>query len=782
MLSSDKGYQTPAKSIVDLVDVPPVPAVSMSPDRKTLLLLERKGLPAIEDIASEELRLAGLRIDPTTCSPSRSGYFTKIIVKNGNKEALIEGLPQSSKIRHVSWSPDSSKLAFTLTTNEGLELWFADVRLKKAQRLTGPVVNAALGGKPCQWLPESQSILLKTRVDTATFPEKPKVPTGPQIQENDGKTSAVRTYQDLLKNAYDELLFEFYATSQYHEVSLDGKKKAIGDKAMFRVCSPSPDGQYFLVFTIQKPFSYIVPYHQFPASVVIWDRNGNEVQKIADIPVADDIPKGFGAVRKGPRSFYWRADHVATLYWAEALDEGDPKKEVEWRDQIFFWQAPFHKQPEKSIATKLRFGGLTWGDKELALVEEWQWKNRLIVTSTFSPDFPERGIKTVFKRSWEDRYNDPGRFQTIRNELGRYALLTTPDKINLFLIGDGDSPEGKRPFVHKFNLQTGETIPLWRSEAPYFETPIDILGIEPLKVVTRRESKTEPPNYFIRDLEKNLLEPITDFRHPYEHLKDINREIIQYKREDGVDLQGKLYLPVGYNPVKSGPIPILLWAYPREFKSSDAAGQMTDSPYQFTRLLSLSPLMLLTRGYGVLHSFSMPVIGEGDEEPNERFVQQIAANASAAIEKLVDMGVGHRDKMAIGGHSYGAFMAANLLAHTDLFAAGIARSGAYNRTLTPFGFQSEERTYWEAKETYMEMSPFSFADKIKTPLLLIHGEADNNSGTYPLQSERFYNALKGHGAEVRLVMLPHESHGYQARESILHVFWEMERWLERYLK
>lgn len=127
-------------------------------------------------------------------------------------------------------------------------------------------------------------------------------------------------------------------------------------------------------------------------------------------------------------------------------------------------------------------------------------------------------------------------------------------------------------------------------------------------------------------------------------------------------------------------------------------------------------------------------------------------------------------------------MTANLLAHSDLFRAGIARSGAYNRTLTPFGFQSERRTFWEAPEMYAKVSPFWYADKIKEPILLIHGEADNNQGTFPIQSERMFAAIRGNGGTARLVMLPLEAHGYAAKESTEHTLFEMVQWFDKWVK
>jgi dipeptidyl aminopeptidase/acylaminoacyl peptidase len=222
-----------------------------------------------------------------------------------------------------------------------------------------------------------------------------------------------------------------------------------------------------------------------------------------------------------------------------------------------------------------------------------------------------------------------------------------------------------------------------------------------------------------------------------------------------------------------------LWAYPYEFTDVDTASQVTGSTERYTTLVG--HMLFLMHGYAVLENAAMPIIGDPDTV-NNTYVQQLVMDAKAAVDKAVELGVVDRYKIGVGGHSYGAFMTANLLAHTDFFHAGMAESGAYNRTLTPFGFQSEQRTFWEAPEVYTTMSPFWNANKIKMPLLMIHGEADDNTGTFPIQSERLYAAIRGNGGTVRLVMLPDEAHGYRGQETIEHVLWEEMTWFDKYLK
>ncbi len=777
------GYQTPPSAIADLANAPQTPLVSVNNQGDWMLILERPGYPTIEELAQPELKLAGIRINPQVNGTSRTFYFTHLKIKRlqEKQEYPITGLPEGARIENVSWSPNGQSIAFTLTETEGIALWIAHLNDRQAQKITSAIINDAMPGLPYNWLSDSKTIIFKAiNENRGKVPEKSLVPAGPVIQESTGKKSPARTYQDLLENTYDEALFEYYCTSQLVSVNLaTQEQQQFGVAGIIDEVSPSPDGNYILVTTIHQPYSYFVPYQRFPMRAEIWNRKGRLIQTVADLPLADTISVSFGAVREGPREFSWRADQPATLYWVEAQDGGDPNRAAETRDQLFYIQAPFEGKKQESIRFSLRLSGVLWGHADLAITYEWWWNNRKLITSAFHPEKGDK--KILFDRSFEDRYNNPGTFETQANVFGRRVLLTDKNHQMLYLKGDGASPEGNRPFVDELNLSTLETKRLWQSEAPYYESPIQVLDIEKQHILTRRESKAEPPNYYVRDLSANELIPLTSFPHPYPELKGVEKQVVRYQRKDGVALQGNLYVPRGF---KEGdpPLPALLWAYPNEFKSADAASQVAGSPYEFIRIGWPSPLFWVTRGYAVLDNPSMPIVAADDREPNDTFTEQLVSNAAAAIDKLAELGVADRNRIAVGGHSYGAFMTANLLAHSDLFAAGIARSGAYNRTLTPFGFQAEERTLWEAPEVYQAMSPFMHADKIKVPILFIHGEADNNAGTFPLQSQRFYQAIKGLGGITRLVMLPHESHGYQAKESILHMLWEMDQWLEKYVK
>lgn len=781
-IQAQDGYQKPPEVIAKLIEAPSTPSVSIDSKGEWMLLMERPGYPSIEEVSSPELRIGGTRINPRTNGRSRSSHMTGLEMQNiktGDK-FRFNGMPATPKIGNVSWSNDEQKIAFTNTVSNGIELWVVDVASKQAMKLTEAIVNNAYV-KAFDWMPDNQTLLVSTvPAGRGAAPEKPAAPKGPVIQETAGAEAASRTYQDLLKNSYDETLFEYYTTVQLMKVSVNGQATKFGEEGIIKNYNASPDGNYILVQNIQKPFSYLVPASRFPFNYEIWDANGGLVDVLAEIDLDEVRPKGFDATRLGKRSVEWRADVPATLVWAEAKDGGDPALETDERDAVYMLDAPFNGQPELLTTTSLRYGYIDWGDEERAILNERWWAKRLDKRTLIDPSAPGSEGKVIIDRSTSDRYSDPGRPMTVKNEYGYYVLKF--DKDNVFMSSVGGSPEGDRPYLGKFNLKNGKTEILFRSEAPYYERPVDIIDKKANTIITIRESETDAPNYFMRDLKKGTMEAITNFEHPQPEMMAVNKEIIKYQRADGVDLTAVLYTPEGYDKTKDGPLPVLMWAYPREYKSKANAAQVRGTPYSFTRVSSGSPLFWVLRGYAVMANTEMPIIGEGDKQPNDSFREQLVMNAEAAIDAVVELGVGDRNRIGVGGHSYGAFMTANLLAHSDLFAAGIARSGAYNRTLTPFGFQREERTYWEAPELYNYMSPFMHADKVNEPLLLIHGEADNNSGTFPIQSIRFYNAVKGHGGTARLVMLPDESHGYRAKESILHMLWEMDNWLEEHVK
>lgn len=781
--AQDQGYQLPPKEIADLVLAKPTPGVTVNSRGEWMLLKETDGYPSVEELARPELRIAGFRINPNNFSPSRQSFVSNLVLKHlpSGKTYKIAGLPASLKADNIVWNPGENKIAFTHTTASQVDLYVLDVATQQAAKINKQPLNVILGAG-FLWV-DDHTLLYKTIVQpAAAAPPKPLMPKGPAVQENLGKAAPSRTYQDLIRSPYDEQLFEFYATAQLVK-NVNGVETNIGKPAIYHSISVSPDKQYLLVRTLHKPFSYLVRATGFPSVVSIWDGKGQVVKVLAELPSTETSPSGFDNVQNVPRSFDWRDDEPATITWCEPLDSGVIRKKTEYHDAVYALSAPFTGSPRLLFKTTMRFRNVQWGNASLALVSEGLSGKQLSRVHRFDPSTGK--LELLWERNTTDAYNNPGNPVTIKNKYGRNVVFTTQNNTRLLMNNTtGSSPKGDLPFLAGFDLKTKQTEILWRCAEGSFEVIADVMDPEQLVLLTRRESQTEVPNYFIKNLKLRVADrQITSFTHPYPQLEGITKEKIFYKREDGVDLTGILYLPKGYQPGKDQPLPVLIWAYPREFNSASDAAQVRGSQHRFTTISYGSPVFWVTQGYAVLDNAEMPVVAAAaDKKPNDNFVDQLRMNAEAAINKLADMKVGDRNRVAIGGHSYGAFMTANLLAHTKLFKAGIARSGAYNRSLTPFGFQNEARTYWEAPELYFAMSPFSYAHQIKTPLLLIHGEMDDNPGTFPVQSERMFNAVKGHGGTVRFVSLPYEAHGYRGKENVLHMLYEQHAWLEKYVK
>lgn len=778
-------YQQPPKEILELVDVERAPSVLMDSKKQVLVYAYSPMYKSIEEVSEKEMKLAGQRINPITNWVSGARYFTKLDIQlgRGGKLVTVSGFPSSARLVNVTWSPDDQFIACGNIVSTGVELWVVDVKTQTAKKLTDPRLNGNLGSA-FTWMNDSKGLLVHM------LPSKPNytdvslaVPSGPAVQVSDGSKGQNRTYPDLLKGKIDEDNFQLMATAELVNVDLSGKQTKWKNADMYVRESFSPDGKYVLITTLTKPFSYVVPWNRFAQKTEVYDLSGKLVQTIETKPVIDNLPKGFMAVESYKRSISWRADEPATLTYVVALDGGDPEKKVDFRDEVFQWKAPFSADLQTSLVkTPQRFGGISWGRADVCIVYDSWYNTRNEKTYLFNPSQPQTGLKVLFDRNSQDEYSNPGNFETVKNQYGRYVLQL--DGMVAYLIGDGYTEKGQFPFVNAFNLSTKQTKTIYKSAlTTKMETIVSIIDLKKKELLVRIESPTEYPNYYVRVAgAKSAPIALTQFKNPFAALNGITKKVINYKRPDGVDLTATLYLPAGYDEGRKEKLPMVMWAYPQEFKDKNSASQNTKNPNEFIYPNYGSPIYWVTRGYVVLDDAAFPIVGEGTAEPNDTFMEQLVANAKAAIDAVDNLGYIDRKRVAVGGHSYGAFMTANLLTHSDLFAAGIARSGAYNRTLTPFGFQGEERNYWEAKETYNEMSPFNYVDKMKTPLLLVHGENDNNPGTFPIQSERYFQALKGYGAPVRYVVLPKESHGYAAKESILHLLWEQDQWLEKYVK
>ncbi len=782
---TEVAYQKPPKEILELADVELPPQTRVDPANQFLVMLKQPTFKSLGELAQTELRLAGLRINPKNHDSARPFYSLGLAIQDlaTGRPVAVTGLPDPIHIEYVEFSPKGKCLALVEAQSEGLALWVVELSTGRATRVTPGTLSASMGF-PYIWAPDKTSLYCRVRVNLGAVPESTELPSGPIVQESTGRKAPGRTYQDLLKNSSDEARFDHVARAEVRRFRLDGSSEVVLRPGILKGIRLSPDGNWLLVEEIDRPYSYLFPYSRFPYRAYVTDRNGKMAVELVKKPLLDSIPINNDAVEPGRRDFGWREDVPATIVFAEAQDGGDPAKDAAVRDHVYQLEAPFAAPPRLLCATTNRFAGVVWGDAGLAMVSDFWWKNRNIKMYQVDPNAQTHAPKAVFDYSSEDLYHLPGGFVTAPNAWGRETLLFSKDHRGLLLAGEGYSPEGNRPFLDEFDLATGKTTRLWRADGvSTYESILRVLDAEKKRLLTIVQGPSQYPNIHIRDLTTQAApRPITAFPNPFRSFEGVTKRKIHYRREDGVDLSADLYLPKGYEPGRDGRLPLLMEAYPTEFKDAKAAGMVNSSPHRFVYLYWGSPVFWAVRGYAVLEGAQFPIVGQGKEEPNDTYIEQLVADARAAIKAVDEMGVVDPKRAAVMGHSYGAFMVANLLAHSDLFAAGIARSGAYNRSLTPFGFQSEERTYWEAQPVYLRMSPFNYADKIKAWLLLIHGEADNNPGTFTLQSERLFQAVKGLGGNTRLVLLPFESHGYQARENILHLLWEEDAWLETHVK
>jgi dipeptidyl aminopeptidase/acylaminoacyl peptidase len=771
-------YKTPPKVMADILLAAPTPGTSINDAGTLMLLSDRSSYPTIEDLAQPELRLAGLRINPNNFGQSRISYTTNYRLQNLQTKKItpVKGLPPNLKAVGTSWNNNQTKIAFAHYSTTAIDIYVIDVATAMARKVNKQPANFVMGNQ-LGW-ENNNTLYYATTLQPATkAPAKPTAPTGPVVQENIGKTAASRTYQDLIKNNFDEQLFAFYATAQMVRNS-NGIETKIGKSGIYGSFDFSPDGNYIYISQYQAPFSYLVPVNGFAAQHTIADKTGKQIKLLANNPSAETAPIGYDNVQYLPDNYQWHANEPATLLFSLPLDSGIYKNKTDYHDAVYKLTAPFTDAPKEILKTTLRYGGITFGNENINLVSEYTQAKQIL--KTFLWNEKDNSYTLMSERSANDAYSNPGSPVMHKNKYGNSVINFIDNGQAMLLSGQGASAKGDLPFLNKYKFAEKTTETLWRCEAPYYETVVKVLDADNVTFVTSRQSQTDAPNLFIR--QKGTSTKITDFTDPQPAMRKVKKEKIFYKRNDGVDLTATVYYPENFNPGTDKPLPIVMWAYPREFKSNADAAQVRGSQYNFTTVSWASPAFFAANGYCVMDNTEFPIVGEGDKEPNDNFIEQLVANAQAALLKIHELKIGDTSRAAVGGHSYGAFMTANLLAHSRLFKAGIARSGAYNRTLTPFGFQAEQRTYWQAPDVYNKMSPFSHANKIKDALLLIHGEADNNPGTFPIQSERLYNAVKGHGGTVRYVQLPYESHSYAAKENLLHMLWEMDNWLTKFLK
>ena len=767
-------YQQPPEAIRAVLDAKPLPARFIDPTATTLAIGEFRRYPSIEQLSRPFLRLAGLRIDASANGPQRVAHINRLTLRALAEPSAPEravALPAEGDFRGFGFSPDGRRFTLLRTTASSTELWVGDVATARVAQVVGVALQDIDNGG-IDWL-DAQTIVARTIPPNRGVPPAAGVPAGPVVQESFGRKSPEPTFQDLLRNPLDAALYEHYATSVLTRIDLaTGATRAIAPAAIYGGVSAMGDGQRLLVERIRKPFSFAVPYWGFGRDMLVIDREGRVVKQLAPVALRENVP--VQGVVKGPRNYSASPLADARIYWVEALDDGDPRRKVPHRDRLMMLAPPYDGAPVELAKIAQRAVRLDTLEDGRLLVTDYDrdrvWIRRMLV----DPRSPGADPFVVFDLSQRDRYNDPGQPMTRVTAQNRPVVMTR-DNTALF-AGAGASPAGDRPFLDRWNLATKTKERLFQASESHYEPVVRALDVSGSRYVTSRESATEPPNLVLHD--GSATRALTSFADPTPQVRAIHRELVKFKRRDGVDLSFWLYRPADQRPGQRRPA--FVWAYPLEFTDPALAGQVSGSPNRFEQFGGSSPLFLVLEGYVVLNDATMPVVGD-PEKVNDTFIEQITMNAEAIVAKADEMGVADPKRTAVGGHSYGAFMTANLLAHTDLFKTGIARSGAYNRTLTPFGFQAERRTLWEARDAYSKLSPFMVADKLNEPILLIHGEADDNTGTYPEQSDRMFAALAGNGGQVRFVKLPAEAHGYAARESVGHTLWEMSTWLHKHL-
>jgi dipeptidyl aminopeptidase/acylaminoacyl peptidase len=790
------GYDRPPQYVLDVLHAPVPPRPLLSPTRSSVLLVSWAQYPPMAQVAEPFLKLAGVRVEPRTRrkhdTPGGYGVAqcaqTLSVVDIATRRETPIALPAGGCADGFSWASDGKTFAFRNTSHDAVELWAGDGT--GATRRLGDVRLNPMLGSSHQWGSGDKSLLVKmVPGDQGPAPAAEAGGEGPRVQESSGG-GEFSTYEarDTLRNQADAALFEYYGTSQLALVDLaTGAVRRIGAPAVISDVELSPDGQHILVSSIRKPYSYSVTYGRFARDVQVWDLEGNATT-LAQLPVSDHVP--IHGVPTGPRNHEWRPTEPATVVWAEALDGGDWKTKVPARDKVMMQSAPFTAAPVEIARTEQRYAGIDWSERRgLGLLQEYDDNRHWRRTFLIDADHPDVKPRLLWDLSSDESYEDPGQpvYRMMPN--GQWAVRQKDDTI--FLSGQGASPAGDRPFLDSFDLRTGRSRRLFRSGRDAYEYFLSFAGDATTNTfLTWRQTPIEAPNLMLRTLGAQVRKPaeheamfastmraITQIPDPTPAVRAIKKRLVTYKRKDGVDLSFTLYTPPDY---KEGTrVPAILYAYPLDYANAKTAGEVSGSEQYFTRLRDYQ--LLLLSGYAIIDNAAFPIVGD-PQKAYDTYIEQLVDNAQAAIDKAVELGVVDRDRIGVTGHSHGAMMTANLVAHTDLFRAGVATSGAYNKTLTPFGFQNERRSVWNALDTYLKVSPYFYANKMRAPLLLIHGADDANPGTTPLQSEQLYEAIRGNGGTTRLVMLPHEPHWYSSMESNEQLAYEELRWFDKYVK
>ena len=784
--TASTSWQQPPQDLLDVLHAPRLPWTWTGPQARHMVLADPVTYPPLADFAAGWHELAGMRVNPKTGGPHNDpgGRNARLLTVGEPGEPVPLALPDDAELHSVRWTVDGEHFALTVETEDHFELWLGDTT-GAVFEVEGLSLNV-LADSPVQWMPGGKELLVAAVPERGAPPPPPAIPAGPMATQSEGG-AARSTYEarNLLKTAHDDDLFVHHFRSQPTRVNAKtGKLAPLGEPGLYASVQPSPDGRFFLAEELQGPWSHEVAWWRFAHTTAVWDKKGRVVATVANNELSDNVPAH--GVPVGPRSMGWRATAKAELYWVEALDGGDPVAEVEHRDRLRRLAAPFTGEPETVFTAAHRIRGWRWGEGEQLMVLERERIRRW--QTIWRMDADGGGAEVWYERNERDRYGDPGSPVMRQLDNGRWVMKEKDGAV--YFSGSGGSPDGDRPFLDLRDKKTGETTRLFRANPDRYERFMGFAGSDD-QLLLRSESPTEPPNYHLATLQgpveaaageaerTHSRTPVTTFADPLPQLRELDKQLVTYEREDGVSLSFQLVLPPGHEP--GTPLPTILYAYPLEYSDAKTAGQVRGSTKRFDYLSASSPLFFALQGYAVLHQTAMPMVGD-PETVYDTFVPQLVDDAEAAVAKAVELGVADPDRIGIIGHSHGGLMVGNLLAHTDLFAAGVARSGSYNKTTQPFGFQSERRSLFDARDVYIQVSPTFFADQVNEPVLILHGDADSNPGTLTIQSQIFFEAVRGAGGTARLVLLPFEDHGYRARETVEHVLWEQLQWFDAHVK
>lgn len=838
-LLATESYVRPPEVIERLVTAPRHLNVSLtqpSPDRRHFLKTQSEGLPSVEAFGKPHLYFAGLQVDPAANRArnltTRGAAGLELIDATTGESTRIE-TPKNATVSSPAWSPDGRQLAYIANFETASHIYVADVATGKSTQLTRTPLLATTVST-VDWSGDGKSVVAVLVPDNRKpEPRRPPVATGPQVRVwMDGQKSPQRNFWSLLEDPFDQELLEWFVTGQL--ALIDAKTRAvkkIGAPAMIRSVDVGPEGKFFRVTTMRKPFSYVVQYNSFGTTEEIWDAEGKILAEVAkrDLREAPDTSGGGGFGRGGgdgpKRGLAWMPDGQG-MYFIEAQpgarrDSGDAPAAGAGRaggagrggaagggnrpDRVVRWNAPFgpndttvlyrHNGPLASVLftddAKMLFGAATTGGQgELFAVKL---------------DEPTRRHTIQRQRAWNGGlgggggrgggragggaddslafYATPGNLMTRRGTRGGQVAMMSSDSA-VFLQGTRYFPnyleQAPREFIDKVVIATGQKTNVFTGAADMYEDVAAALDDDLNRVIVIRESPKQVPDSWLRDMKTGQLTKLTNNRdYTPEYTNAVRRRVV-VSRPDGIRFVTNVTLPSDWR--EGTRLPAFFWFYPYEY-TSQSEYDRTLRNYNANRFPSggtRTMEYLTTQGYAVVN-FNPPIIGE-QGRMNDNYVADLRMNLYAVIDELDRQGWIDRNRLGIGGHSYGAFSTANAMVHTPFFKAGIAGDGMYNRTLTPNGFQSERRDLWEGQDTYLEMSPMLHVDQMQGALLMYHGMEDQNVGTAPISSIRMMQALRAQGKNSSLFMYPYEDHGPATLETNLDLWARWTAWLHIYVK